>query len=251
MILIRPGAFIMGSPGAEPLGKVDETQHPVVISRAYLLGAGEVTRAQWSAVMGSSPGYFQGCSDCPVESVSWYDAVDFCNALSAAAGLEPAYARQGDRVVWRPEAGGYRLPTEAEWEYACRAGTVTAYHTGACLAADQANYNGYHPLPGCPDGMNRGEPVPVRSLTANAWGLHDMHGNINEWCWDWYGDYPAGSVNDPRGPDTGQVKVHRGGCWANFAAKCRSANRERVDPDARLDMIGLRVARNAQGEDGR
>ncbi len=251
MVLVRPGDFLMGSPASEPMGKVDEVQHPVVISRAFLLGAGEVTRAEWTAVMGETPGYFPGSPDCPVESVSWYDAVDFCNALSVAAGLEPAYARQGDLVNWRREADGFRLPTEAEWEYACRAGGAAAFHTGACLTADQANYNGYQPLPGCPEGLNRGEPVAARSFPSNSWGLHDMHGNVNEWCWDWYGDYPAGPATDPQGPDSGPFKVHRGGSWANFGAKCRSANRERIDPGARLDMIGLRLARNVSQEEGR
>jgi len=249
MMLIQPGSFDMGSPPTEPLSKIDERQHRVTITRPFLLATTEVTKAAWVAVMGEDPCYFPGCGDCPVESMNWFDAVKFCNALSAREGLGPAYRIDGSNVTWLANAEGYRLPTEAEWEYACRAGSTSAYSSGPCLTSEQANYNAYNPLPGCPAGLNRGETIPVASFPPNAWGLYDMHGNINEWCWDWYEDYAADPATDPAGPAGGEEKVTRGGCWANFGPKCRAANRERQGPANAVDMIGLRVARSVHRAD--
>jgi sulfatase modifying factor 1 len=156
----------------------------------------------------------------------------------------PAYAVAGSLVTWNQEAAGYRLPAEAEWEYACRAGTTTPFNIGECLDTDQANYNGYKPAPGCPDGLYRGEPIGVASFDPNPWGLFDMHGNGYEWCWDWNGLYAADPVTDPTGPSTGTGRIARGGCWAAAAGNCRSAARQRLDPATRLDYVGFRVVRS-------
>ena len=243
-VLIPAGAFLMGSPPDEPFARPDETQHEVTISRAFLLAAREVSRAEWRQVTGDSAGYFAACELCPVESISWFEAVRFCNLLSARDGLRPAYRIDGERVAWDTEADGYRLPTEAEWEYACRAGTRTPFSTGTCVSSDQANFDGYHPPPGCPEGLFRGEPIPVGSLAANAWGLYDMHGNVEEWCWDWHAAYRGAGGQDPQGPAAGEKRVTRGGSWARFAVKCRAAQREKRDPRQSVDTVGLRLARS-------
>ena len=241
--IIPAGRFVMGSPPTEPESKQDEAQYQVWLTRSFRLASTEVTQALWEAVMGENPSYFVNCPECPVDRVNWYDALTFCNRLSRLEGFVPAYGLEGDQVLWNHHADGYRLPTEAEWEYACRAGTTTAFHTGNCLDPELANFDGYRPLAGCPGGLNRGEPVAVGRLPANRWRLHDMHGNLAEWCWDRYGPYPAGETTDPRGPDAGPLRLVRGGCWQNSGQGCRSANRQTMPPDRRLDMIGLRLAR--------
>ena len=225
MVRIPAGEFTMGSPPTEPQRGSDERQHPVRLS-GYWIGETEVTQALWDAVMGSNPSNFKGCDDCPVESVSWDDAQAFIRKLNKAAG--------GKR---------FRLPTEAEWEYAARAGTTTAFAFGDCLSTDQANYNGNYPLTGCPKGRYRQNPTAVKSFTPNAWGLYDMHGNVWEWCQDWYGDYPSGSVTDPKGPSSGSSRVLRGGGWSNDAQYCRSAFRSRYTPGNRSYYLGFRLAR--------
>lgn len=245
-VRIPAGTFVMGSPVDEPHSREDEVQHEVTLTSPFLLAATEVTQALWEAVIGRNPAYFAGCPDCPVEQVTWYDALVFCNRLSALQGFAPAYLLAGRQVTWNPGADGYRLPTEAEWEYACRAGTATAFHTGPCLDPALANYDGYEPLAGCPPGLNRDEPIAVQSLAANAWGLYDMHGNVAEWCWDLHGDYPRTAVRDPRGADAGRLRITRGGSWGKPAWRCRSANRQPFPPDWKLDMIGLRLARTVQ-----
>jgi formylglycine-generating enzyme len=251
MVLIRPGAFQMGSHHTEPQSRIDETRHRVVLKRPFRLATTEVTQALWSEIMGSNPGYFGDCPDCPVENVSWYEAVEFCNALSVHHGLTPVYRITDTDPLWLPCADGYRLPTEAEWEYACRAGTLTPYSTGRCLPSEQANFNAYDPLAGCPDGMNRGETVEVGSFPANAWGLHDMHGNVLEWCWDWYGPRGPASVEDPRGPHAGDVKVIRGGSWYCPGNHCRSAFRAHVHPSTKIDHLGFRLARSVVTDEDR
>ncbi len=165
-----PGTFLMGSPPSEPQRWDDEQQHRVTLSKGFWLGVTPVTQAQWQAVMGSNPSHFQG-DDRPVEEVSWDDCQEFCKRLAE---------RDGQR---------YRLPTEAEWEYACRAGTTTPFHFGATLSTEQANYDGNYTYGEGKKGKYREETTPVGSFPANAWGLHDMHGNVWEWCQDWYGPY--------------------------------------------------------------
>jgi len=243
MIAVRPGAFLMGSPPSEPQRRDDEAPRVVVITRPFVLGRTEITQGLWRSVMGGNPSYFDGCERCPVESVSWYDAIRFCNELSRREGLAPAYALRDSLVDWDPAAPGFRLPTEAEWEYACRAGVTSPYATGECLTDAQANFNAGFPAAGCPDGLNRGEPAPVGSFAPNAWGFHDMHGNVAEWCWDRYAPYPAGQATDPAGPPAGPLRVVRGGNFANHGPQLRSACRRAMRPERGFDLIGLRVAR--------
>jgi formylglycine-generating enzyme required for sulfatase activity len=245
MVRIPAGTFRQGSDDTEPGSYDDETPRLVRLSRPFLLGRTEVTQVLWVAVMGGNPSYYARCPECPVDNVSWFDAVLFCNRLSARDGFRAAYAIAGSQVSWDPRSDGYRLPTEAEWEYACRAGTTTPFSTGSCLSTEQANFDGYLPLASCPGGLNRGEPLEVAGFPANAWGLRDMHGNSHEWCWDWYAPYPTAGdeVVNPSGPSTGQLRVVRGGSWWTPAARCRSAKREPQAPTSRYDMIGLRLAR--------
>ncbi len=175
------------------------------------------------AVMGDNPSHFKGQKNLPVENVSWHDCQAFCKKLSAN------------------EKKAYRLPTEAEFEYACRAGTTTAFHFGATLATDQANYNGNFIYGPGKLGVNRAKPMPVGSFPANTWGLYDMHGNVWQWCQDWHGGYAGMDVTDPQGPKSGKNRVLRGGSWGSHPIFCRSANRNFADPEERNEFCGFRV----------
>ena len=241
---ISAGSFQMGSPSSEHKRDDDERQHRVTIANDFLLGATEITQAQWRSVMGSNPSSFKG-DELPVERVSWLDAVEFCNRLSEREGLRPAYRISGDDVNWIETSNGYRLPTEAEWEYACRAGTTTPFSFGNNITPDQVNYHGDRPYRGGRKGRYRERTVDAGSLPANPWGLHEMHGSVWEWCWDWYGSYPSGSVTDPTGPLSGSYRVLRGGGWLSYARSCRSADRYRSSPDFRIIYLGFRLARSA------
>jgi formylglycine-generating enzyme required for sulfatase activity len=232
LVLIPKGTFQMGSPIEEAGADNDEAQHQVTISKDYYLGVTEVTQGQYEKVMGTNPSYFQkrvirksDSSMYPVEQVSWEDAVEFCKRLSDLPEEKAA-----SRV--------YRLPTEAEWEYACRAGSKTAYSfgEGSKSLGDYAWF----------DGNSNTQTHPVGEKKANAWGLYDMHGNVWEWCSDWYGEYPKGAVSDPVGPREGSDRVFRGGSWRNEAAFCRSADRDRSFPSFR-GLIGFRVALSPSG----
>ena len=224
-VLIPSGTFTMGSPVSEPGRRDDETQYQVKISKAFYMQTTEVTQGQWMKVMGSNPSYFKNCGDdCPVERVSWKDVQDFIIKLNSIEGTDK-----------------YRLPTEAEWEYAARAGTTTAFNTGSCLSTDEANWNGDYPLLGCPKGKYRGKTLRVRSFPPNPWGLYDMHGNVWEWCQDWCDDYPSGSVVDPTGPSSGSFRVSRGGSWASRAENVRAAYRGRNPPGFAFDSLGFRL----------
>jgi len=224
-VLIPAGTFSMGSPSSEPDRGSDETQHQVTISKSFYMQTTLVTQGQWKKVNGNNPSFFKKCGDdCPVENVSWNDVQDFIKKLNQLEG--------GNR---------YRLPTEAEWEYAARAGMTSPFFTGNCLSTDQANYDGNYPLTGCPKGKFREETVRVSSFAPNAWGLYDMHGNVFEWCQDWYGDYPSVSVTDPMGPSTGSGRVIRGGHWRTHARHCRSAYRDAVSPTGSNDIVGFRL----------
>ena len=192
-------------------------------------------------------------ADHPVVKVTWYGAVRYCDWVSLQSGYPRAYEHNGD---WACNGGdpygasGYRLPTESEWEYACRGGTSTPFNTGSCLDADsQANYDGDYPYSGCPSGVDRGVTTPVGTFPANGLGLYDMHGNVWEWCSDWYGAYPGGThgspATDPLGPETGSYRVVRGGGWSYYAQLCRSAIRNGSYPDVSNDHIGFRLARSA------
>ena len=225
LALIPAGRFVMGSPIEEADRGSDEgPQHEVTIVSPFYMGIHEVTREQYEAVMDATPGRFEGRTN-PVENVSWDDAALFCRKLAARAG----------RAV--------RLPTEAEWEYACRAGTSTPFHTGETIGTDQANYNGEATYASGARGVDRGKTIPVGGLSANAWGLYDMHGNVYEWCQDWYDgrSYAEAGARDPRGPSSGTYRVLRGGSWRFGPHNCRSAYRHRHSPYERRDYIGFRV----------
>jgi len=225
-VRIPAGSFMMGSPSSESDRDNDETQHRVTLTKPFYLQTTEVTQGQWRAVMGSNPSSFISCGDnCPVEKVSWNDCQEFLRKLNK-----------------KEETNKYRLPTEAEWEYACRAGTTTPFNTGNCLSANEANYDGNYPYMGCSRGQYRKKTVSVASFSPNTWGLYDMHGNVWEWCSDWYGDYPSNAVTDPDGPYSGTGRVLRGGGWVSYARPCRSANRGLRTPDYRLYYYGFRVA---------
>jgi formylglycine-generating enzyme required for sulfatase activity len=211
MVRINGGTFTMGSPASEP-GRFDNEgpQHSVTVSSFYM-GKYEVTQREWREVMGNNPSNFKG-DDLPVEQVSWYDVVEYCNKRSQREGLAAAYTINGTNVTWNKSANGYRLPTEAEWEYACRAGTTTPFSTGNNITTSQANYNGNYPYNGNAKGTYQLKTTPAGSFAPNAWGLYDMHGNVWEWCWDWYGDY-AQAQTDPMGAGSGSSRVNRGGSW--------------------------------------
>jgi formylglycine-generating enzyme required for sulfatase activity len=245
LVLILPGKFSMGSPRDEAnrYGSEGPT-HEVEITKPFYLGIYPVTQEEYRKVMGTNPSHLcasGGGKDklkdaaldtkrFPVESVSWEDAVAFCKKLSAL----PAEKAAG-RV--------YRLPTEAEWEYACRAGTTTAFAFGDALSSTQANFDGAQPYGGAKKGPALGRTCPVGSYKANAWGLHDMHGNIWEWCNDWQDAsyYGTGPMKDPQGPATGKTRVSRGGAWGFGATHCRSAYRGHDDPAGRYNNTGMRV----------
>jgi formylglycine-generating enzyme required for sulfatase activity/serine/threonine protein kinase len=228
LVLIPKGTFAMGWPRKKATGWFsDEEQLQVTIRMDYYLGAFEVTQAQYEKLMGNNPSWFQGgrirgdSLNHPVEQVSWEDAIEFCRKLS-----ELPEEKKAGRV--------YRLPTEAEWEYACRAGSQTAFHFGddPGLLGDYGWFDG-----------NSGEQThPVGQKKPNAWGLYDMHGNVWEWCSNWFGDYPKGAVTDSGGPNEGSHRVYRGGSWFNESASCRSAYQGRVNPSFRNYSLGFRVA---------
>jgi formylglycine-generating enzyme required for sulfatase activity len=264
MVQIPAGTFMMGSPEDQVYRHGRGTQHEVTLSKAFWLGQTPVTQAQWQAVMGTKPSLFvsQSTGDDdgwsrPVECVTWYDAIEFCNWLTAMANradarlaLTPCYRVSAITREWElgqsarivsakveviKGADGYRLPTEAEWEYACRAGTTTAYSFG-----DDESMLAKHAWVG----ENSGECThPVATRRSNAWGLFDMHGNVNEWCWDWYGEHPRGVVTDPQGPRSGSSRVFRGSSWGGCSQSCRAATRNYDVPGDRDSSTGFRVAR--------
>ena len=243
-IRISAGTFTMGSLAEERWREADEVQHQVTL-RSYLIGKQEVTQAEYSAVTGTNPSHHQG-DNRPVEMVSWYDAVRYCNALSEREGLTAAYTIDGNEVAWNREADGYRLPTEAEWEYACRAGTTSPFSTGRNITVEQSNwYSSYPYIEGEGGGAYRRQTVAADEFEPNAWGLFNMHGNVSEWCWDRYGIYGTQPQTDPAGPETGRNRVARGGGWYDYAKHVRSAYRSVAPPDYIDYKRGFRVARNA------
>ena len=239
--LIPPGTFLMGSPEDEERRWSDEHQHEVTLTRAFYLGIYPVTQAEWTSVMGSNPSWFSSSGDgsdevsgqdtsrFPVESVSWDDAQDFLGKLNASYGMS------GIR---------YRLPSEAEWEYACRAGTTSPFSFGGVLQGDQANCDGNYPYGTSSEGPYLERTSAVGSYSSNGFGLYDMHGNVWEWCQDWYGkDYYSSSPSeDPAGPSSGSSRVLRGGSWDRYAGHCRSALRSNLDPaGSNYGRYGFRV----------
>jgi len=245
-VKIESGTFNMGSPANEPQrGDYEGPQHQVTVS-AFYMGKDLVTQAEYEQIMGSNPSKFKGWN-MPVERITWFDAVEYCNKLSQKEELEPAYTISGTgnnrTVIWNQNANGYRLPTEAEWEYACRAGTTTPFSTGNNISTDQANYDGNYPYSNYARGLWREKTTNVGSFPANAWGLFDMHGNVFEWCWDWYGNYESGPQTDPTGAEYGSYRVLRGGSWYDNGRYIRSANRNSSSPLLRSHSVGFRIVR--------
>ena len=253
MVFIPPGEFLMGSPAEEKYRDDDETQHRVKISRPFLLAETEVTQGQFAAVMNQNPSEYKDCgTDCPVEQVTWRDAIDFCNALSKQEGLNACYIGEGDNLKWNRACDGYRLPTEAEWEYAARGGHEGEVYVGtnkpeeACRfgnVADETAKRGGDPdtLP-CDDGFKI--TSPVARFRPNARHLHDMMGNVREWIWDWFGNYEKDLSLDPSKSQNGGVRVIRGGSWLSGPRYARVANRGWGLPSLRLGDVGFRVARS-------
>ena len=253
-ILVGSGTFLMGSPESENWRIDDEVQHEVNVS-AFYIDPYETTQEEYERLMGSNPGTFEG-EKLPVENISWLDAINFANAKSKDAGLTPAYTVTSDGVSWDRSSEEYRLPTEAEWEYACRAGTTTPFNMEKSPDASEANFYGHYPyeieenyfddssLEARP-GVYRQSTIEVGSFEPNAWGLYDCHGNVNEWCWDYYGAYDIGKTQDPTGSDTGTRHVYRGGGWNDFAKNMRSAYRAAGQTDMASYNLGVRLVRNA------
>ncbi len=237
-VWIPSGEFMMGSPPNEPGGSTDAKQHPVTITHGFWMGKYPVTQSQWMAVMGNNPSSFQrkvktgflssrkeALPDHPVENVTWTEADAFCKKLGKCA----------------PQGMTARLPTEAEWEYACRAGTTTALNSGKpitaasgrCANLDEVAWYGAN---------SGGTTHPVGQKKPNAWGLYDMHGNVWEWCGDWYGPYPSGPMTDPTGVSSGLYRVQRGGSWFSFVpGVLLSSGRSYARPGIRVGCLGFRV----------
>jgi formylglycine-generating enzyme required for sulfatase activity len=270
MVWIAGGTFMMGSPGSEVGRRSDETQHQVTISRGFYMGKYAVTVGDFHQFVDATGyktsaetfggglvwtgsnwvtkvdanwrnPYFTQNDNHPVVLISWNDGVKYCNWRSEREGLSPAYMVSGTNVAWNRSADGYRLPTEAEWEYACRAGTTSPFNTGNNIMTEQANYNGNNPYNGNAKGTYRKGTTAVGSFAANDWGLYDMHGNVWEWCWDWYGDYASDSQTDPTGAASGAYRMERGGSWIIDAECLRSAHRHYFPPGLRYSSLGFRV----------
>ena len=241
-VYIKPGTFMMGSPSSEPGRSSDERQHRVTLTKGFYMQTTEVTQGQWHAIMGNNPSDFKNCGDdCPVEKVSWNDMQTFVQKLNR-----------------KEETHRYRLPTEAEWEYAARAGSTTAFENGR-ISEFQCGYDsnldamGWYcgnsgvKYSGCFDASEWGGPKcagthPVAKKQPNAWGLYGMHGNVWEWCQDWYEkNYPLGSATDPTRTSTDSYRVYRGGSWYDSARLCRSAYRNWGKPGFRLNYLGFRL----------
>lgn len=222
---IFPGSFLMGSLENEAKRRSNETQHSVTLTRGFWLADTACTQALWQAVMNDNPSHFTGDPDLPVDSVSWLDAQQFIERLNV---LFPALQA--------------KLPSEAQWEYACRAGTQTPFSFGDNITPELVNYDGNYPYADGEKGLYRGQTVPVKTLPPNPWGLYEMHGNIWEWCADWYGDYPREAMIDSPGSGQEGRRVVRGGSWFYDAGDTRSASRDRYKPAYRNYYLGFRLA---------
>lgn len=243
--LIEPGTFRMGAPASEFQSDTNEyPQHMVTLTRPFYIGIHEVTQDEFVKAMRFNPSTKKGNMKLPVETLSWFDAIAFCNVLSVMEGLDSCYivtnliTQDGHivaaNVVWQKDANGYRLPTEAEWEFACRAGTTTPFPFGNNISSDKANYGD----------TDRANTLPVDSLVTNNWGLYNIVGNVFEWVWDYYGKYPSGTQTDPVGPDSGSERVRRSGAYTSPDHHMRSSMRHGVPPGAVLFHMGLRVAKS-------
>jgi len=232
MVRVEGGTFQMGTVN----GGYDDVRpvHTVTVKNFYM-GKYEVTQKEWYEIMGNNPSEFKG-EKLPVENVSWSDAIDYCNRRSIREGLTPAYSSSGDTITCNWNANGYRLPTEAEWEYAAKGGNGSPgnyTYSGSDNIGDVAWY----------DGNSGKKTQPVGTKAANSLGIHDMSGNVWEWCWDWYGSYSSGSQIDPKGAVSGAKRVVRSGSWSIDAGGVRSAFRGYSTPSDRYYVVGFRLVR--------
>ena len=260
-VLINGGTFTMGSPESEDWRSNDEVQHRVTLASFYM-SKYEVTQKEWREVTGKNPSSFSG-DTLPVESITWLEAIEFCNALSRHDGRTPVYTISdgGNTVTWNRSANGYRLPTEAEWEYAARAGTSTPFYSKKVPGSDDVNFYGHYPyqieqnyfhdevLETRP-GVYRGKTITVGSFKPNPNGLYDIYGNVGEWCFDYYGEYTmTGSttkaIDNPTGAASGTRRAYRGGGWNDFGKNLRSAYRAAMQQSSEAYNIGLRLVCNA------
>ena len=266
MVAVRAGEFLMGSPAGEAGRESDETQHEVRLTARFEIGATEVTQVLYDEIVGDNPSRYEGREQ-PVEQVSWCDAVAFCNRLSRREDLAEAYelprgfgsgmdrdacnARAGD-VGLVADSPGYRLPTEAQWEYAARAGTTDRFSWGDSPAEAVVKLYAWYDRNAEdtywtePHAKSEGAQQ-VAKLGANAWGLHDTAGNVWEWCWDRHGDHPSSAVTDPTGPDRGADRVLRGGSWYSASDSLRAAHRRGAEPGHSNSRVGFRVVRTVPG----
>ena len=241
MVRIPAGTFQMGNTGIYGFS-AEEPVHSVTISRDFLMSTYEITQKQYEEVMGTNPSNFKG-ENLPVELVNWYDAVEYCNKLSEMEGLDKCYSGSGDTIVCDWDANGYRLPTEAEWEYAAKAGTTTDFYSGDLTVRG----DGCPPIDANLDKIgwycgNASKTQEVGQKAPNDFGLYDMSGNVWEWCWDLDAGYTNTPETDPRGPVSGSYRVYRGGSWNIYAHSCRSAIRNFINP-SRYFSVGFRVVR--------
>jgi formylglycine-generating enzyme required for sulfatase activity len=237
MVFVPGGSFEMGKELNPASGYGDQTPHTVTLSGFYM-GRTEVTQELYQAVMGTNPSNYRG-DNLPVETVSWYDAVEFCNALSEREDLTPAYTVNGTDVTWNRNATGYRLPTEAQWEYAAKGGDPLApgwvgYTYAGSNDPDEVAWH---------SGNSGSRTHEVGTKAANGLGLYDMIGNVWEWCWDWYDSYSSEPQTNPGGASSGSDRVLRGGYWYDSAEFVRSAFRSISDPDYRSNSVGFRLVR--------
>jgi formylglycine-generating enzyme required for sulfatase activity len=273
MVSINGGTFTMGSPVTE-IGRNDNEgpQRQVTVS-PFFMGKHQVTVGEfrrfveetWYKTEAETGGggfvwtgdiwqnkedanwdnpHFNQNDNHPVVLVSWYDAIWYCNWLSVQEGLQPVYVINGRIVHFNQNANGYRLPTEAEWEFACRAGTITPFNTGGNILTSQANYNGNFPYSNAARGVYLQRTSPVGRFPPNSWGLYDMHGNVDEWCWDWEGRYGSNAQTDPVGSISGFTRIVRGGGWYDSGQYLRSASRGSIFPSGRNNRLGFRVVRS-------
>ena len=252
LVWIPPGTFVMGSPTSEKERISHETQHTVTLTKGFWMGQREVTQGEYLSVMGSNLSYFTNGVNAfspgtrgrvtndlrhPVEQVSWMDATNYCATLT-----------QRERAAgFIPESLAYRLPRESEWEYGCRGGTTNAFSFGTAIRQGMANFDAHEEYAAAVgsqikrNNIHLGRTTETGTYSANAFGLYDMHGNVFEWCSDWYGSYPIGVVTDPVGPTSGGNRVFRGGSWEGNGVICRAAHRVFDNPDLRHNSVGFRV----------
>ncbi|MGF1581372.1 MAG: formylglycine-generating enzyme family protein [Gemmataceae bacterium] len=230
---VPPGTFLMGSPESEEERRLDETQHRVTLTKGLYVGITPVTQRQWQNVMVENPSHYKGDDTLPVDSVSWEDCQEFVNSLNLM--------KRAELRLSVPQGGMFDLLTEAEWEYSCRAGTTTPFWFGDTISTDQANYNGDAVYGNGKKGDFCVETTPVGSYPPNVWGLFDLHGNVYEWCADWYGGFSHVDVENPQGPENGSDRVLRGGSLLRDPWILRSGARFNAQPGFHYPGIGFRV----------